>query len=128
VLLEAAVWSAGAVVVAGAVLLLAAAFWSVLLGVCAGGFTGALALSPALPEGLLVVAAGAFALFASVVGVWLLPEATGGLLLAALWSVELAGAVVLVAAADEAAEESDGAALDAWLLVQESEIMFTELT
>jgi hypothetical protein len=128
VLLEAAVWSAGAVVVAGAVLLLAAAFWSVLLGVCAGGFTGALALSPALPEGLLVVAAGAFALFASVVGVWLLPEATGGLLLAALWSVELAGAVVLVAAVDEAAEESDGAALDAWLLVQESEIMFTELT
>ena len=127
-LLEAAAfWSAGAVVVAGAVLLLAA-FWSVLLGVCAGGFTGALALSPALPEGLLVVAAGAFALFASVVGVWLLPEATGGLLLAALWSVELAGAVVLVAAADEAAEESDGAALDAWLLVQESEIMFTELT
>jgi hypothetical protein len=129
VLLEAAAfWSAGAVVVAGAVLLLAAAFWSVLLGVCAGGFTGALALSPALPEGLLVVAAGAFALFASVVGVWLLPEATGGLLLAALWSVELAGAVVLVAAVDEAAEESDGAALDAWLLVQESEIMFTELT
>jgi hypothetical protein len=110
------------------VLLLAAAFWSALLGVCAGGFTGALALSPALPEGLLVVAAGAFALFASVVGVWLLPEATGGLLLAALWSVELAGAVVLVAAVDEAAEESDGAALDAWLLVQESEIMFTELT
>jgi hypothetical protein len=129
VLLEAAAfWSAGAVVVAGAVLLLAAAFWSVLLGVCAGGFTGALALSPALPEGLLVVAAGAFALFASVVGVWLLPEATGGLLLAALWSVELAGAVVLVAAVDEAAEESEGAALDAWLLVQESEIMFTELT
>jgi hypothetical protein len=123
----AAFWSAGAVVVAGAVLL-AAAFWSVLLGVCAGGFTGALALSPALPAGLLVVAAGAFALFASVVGVWLLPEATDGLLLAALWSVELAGAVVLVAAADEAAEESDGAALDAWLLVQESEIMFTELT
>ena len=37
----------GAVVVAGAVLL-AAAFWSVVLdvlGVCAGGFTGALALS-----------------------------------------------------------------------------------
>jgi hypothetical protein len=90
----------GAVVVAGAVLL-AAAFWSVLLGVCAGGFTGALALSE---------------------------DAPAGLLLAALWSVELAGAVVLVAAADEAAEESDGAALDAWLLVQESEIMFTELT
>ena len=110
-LLEAAAfWSAGAVVVAGAVLLLAAAFWSVLLGelgVCAGGFTGALALSEDAPAGLLVVAAGA---------------------LAALWSAELAGAVVLVAAAEEAAEESDGAALDAWLLVQESEIMFTELT
>jgi len=101
-------------VVAGAVVLEAAAFWSVLLGVCAGGFTGALALSPAAPaEVVVVVAAGAFALFASVVGVWLLPEATGGLLLAALWSEELAGAVVLVAAADEAAEESDGAALEA---------------
>lgn len=109
----AAFWSAGAVVVAGAVLLLAAAFWSVLLGVCAGGFTGALALSPADPAGLLVVAAGAFALFASVVGVWLLPDAAGGLLLAAFWSAELAGAVVLVAEAEEAAEESDGAALDA---------------
>ena len=129
--LEAAFWSAGAVEVAGAVLLLAAAFWSVVLGVlgvCAGGFTGALALSEDAPAGLLVVAAGAFALFASVVGVWLLPGAADGLLLAALWSAELAGAVVLVAAADEAAEESDGAALDAWLLVQESEIMFTELT
>ena len=120
----------GAVEVAGAVLLLAAAFWSVVLGVlgvCAGGFTGALALSEDAPAGLVVVAAGAFALFVSVVGVWLHPEATGGLL-AAFWSAELAGAVVLVAAADEAAEESDGAALDAWLLVQESEIMFTELT
>ena len=84
---------------------------------------------------MLVVAAAAFALFVSVVGVWLLPGATGVLLLAAFWSAELAGAVVLaaelaelVAAPDEAAEESDGAALDAWLLVQESEIMFTELT
>lgn len=123
--------------VAGAVLLEAAAFWSVLLGVlgvCAGGFTGALALSEDAPAGLVVVAAGALALLVSVVGVWLLPEATGGLLLAALWSVELvgaaelAGAAVLVAGADEAAEESDGAALEAWLLVQESEIMFTELT
>ena len=73
--------------VAGAVLLVAAAFWSVLLGVlgvCAGGFTGALALSEAAPAGLSVVAAGALALFVSVVGVWLLPEVTGGLLLAAL--------------------------------------------
>ncbi len=61
----------------------AAAFWSVELGVCAGGFTGALALSAAEPAGLvLVVAAGAFALFVSVVGVWLLPDAAGGLLLA----------------------------------------------
>jgi hypothetical protein len=124
----------GAVVVAGAVLLEAAAFWSVLLGVCAGGFTGALALSEDAPAGLVVVAAGAFALFVSVVGVWLLPEATGGLLLAALWSAELvvaaelAGAAELVAAAEEPADESDGAALEAWLLVQESEIIFTELT
>ena len=48
VLEAAAFWSAGAVVVAGAVLLVAAALWSVVLGalgVCAGGFTGALALS-----------------------------------------------------------------------------------
>jgi hypothetical protein len=129
--LDAAFWSAGAVVVAGAVLLEAAALWSVLLGVlgvCAGGFTGALALSEDAPAGLVVVAAGAFALFVSVVGVWLLPEATGGLLLAALWSAELAGAAELAAAPEEAADESDGAALDAWLLVQESEIMFTELT
>jgi hypothetical protein len=131
VLEEAAFWSAGAVVVAGAALLEAAALWSVLLGVlgvCAGGFTGALALSEDAPAGLVVVAAGAFALFVSVVGVWLLPEATGGLLLAALWSAELAGAAELAAAPEEAADESDGAALDAWLLVQESEIMFTELT
>ena len=87
--------------VAGAVLLVAAAFWSVLLGVlgvCAGGFTGALALSEDAPAGLVVVAAGAFALFASVVGVWPVPEAAGGLLLAALWSAELAGAAELAAA------------------------------
>jgi hypothetical protein len=54
----------------------------VVLEVVAGGFTGALALSEAAPAGLLVVAAGALALVVSVVGVWLLPEATGGLLLA----------------------------------------------
>jgi len=129
--LEAAFWSAGAVVVAGAVLLEAAALWSVLLGVlgvCAGGFTGALALSEDAPAGLVVVAAGALALLVLVVGVWLLPEATGGLLLAALWSAELDGAAELAAAPEEAADESEGAALDAWLLVQESEIMFTELT
>ena len=35
---------------------------------------------------------------------------------------------MLVAAAEEAADESDGAAPEAWLLVQESEIMLTELT
>ena len=116
---------------AGAVLLEAAALWSVLLGVlgvCAGGFTGALALSEDAPAGLVVVAAGALALLVLVVGVWLLPEATGGLLLAALWSAELDGAAELAAAPEEAADESEGAALDAWLLVQESEIMFTELT
>jgi hypothetical protein len=82
VLEAAAFWSAGAVVVAGAVLLAAAAFWSE-LGVVAGGFTGALALSPC--EGawvVLVVAAGAFALLVSVVGVWLLPAGAGVLLLA----------------------------------------------
>ena len=56
---------------------------------------------------MLVVAAGAFALLASVVGVWLLPDAAGVLLLAvvageaALWSVELvaAGADALAGAA-----------------------------
>lgn len=41
----AAFWSAGAAVVAGAAVLEAAAFWSVALVPCAGGFTGALALS-----------------------------------------------------------------------------------
>lgn len=52
---------------------------------------------------MLVVAAGAFALFVSVVGVWLLPDATGVLLLAvvageaALWSVVEAGAAALEA-------------------------------
>ena len=52
----------------------AAAFWSAVvllevLGVCAGGFTGALALSPWAPAWVvLVVAAGAFALLVSVVG------------------------------------------------------------
>jgi len=44
--LEAALWSAGAVVVAGAAVLEAAAFWSAALVPVAGGFTGALALSP----------------------------------------------------------------------------------
>jgi hypothetical protein len=85
----------------------AAAFWSVVLlvlGVCAGGFTGALALSPwALAWVVLVVAAGALALLVSVVGCWALPGAAGGLLLeallaAALWSVLLGAAVLLAAA------------------------------
>jgi hypothetical protein len=54
---------------------------------------------------VLVVADAAFALFVSVLGVWLLPEAAGGLVLAvleeaALWS----GAVV---AAGAAALEAD---------------------
>ena len=78
----------------------------------AGGFTGALALSPwAGAWVVLVVAAGAFALRVSVVGCWALPGAAGGLLLVALlleealWSVLLGvvllvlGAVVLVAEA-----------------------------
>jgi len=48
VLLEAVeLWSVVLEVeVLGALVLEAAAFWSVELGVCAGGFTGALALSP----------------------------------------------------------------------------------
>ena len=45
VLGAAALWSAGAVVVAGAAVL-EAAFWSAELVPVAGGFTGALALSP----------------------------------------------------------------------------------
>jgi hypothetical protein len=53
------------------VLLEAAAFWSagVVAVPCAGGFTGALALSPCAGACVvLVVAAGAFALLVSVVG------------------------------------------------------------
>jgi hypothetical protein len=92
---------------------------------------------------VLVVAAGAFALLVSVVGCWALPGAAGGLLLeallaAAFWSVLLGaavlGAVVLLAEAfwsvllvlEPAAPVAP--VLAAWLLVQESEIMFTELT
>jgi hypothetical protein len=47
--LEAALWSVVLVLeveVLGALVLEAAAFWSVELAPCAGGFTGALALSP----------------------------------------------------------------------------------
>jgi hypothetical protein len=112
VLLEAVeLWSVelGGVVL-GAVLLEAleaVELWSVELGVCAGGFTGALALSLDAPAGFDVVAAGALALFVSVVGVWLLPVVTGVLLLAVLlWSGEVldaAAPVVAPAAAPVAA-------------------------
>jgi hypothetical protein len=121
--LVAALWSV--LEVAG---LVAAALSVVLgvLGVCAGGFTGALALSEDAPAGLLVVAAGAFALFASVVGV-VLDGVWFDAVVEALWSGDVVGAAALEAAASEVA----GAAapeVEAWLLVQESEIMFTELT
>jgi hypothetical protein len=109
VLLEAVeLWSVelGGVVL-GAVLLEAVELWSVVLGVCAGGFTGELALSLDAPAGFDVVAAGALALFVSVVGVWLLPVVTGVLLLAVLlWSIEVldaAAPVVAPAAAPVAA-------------------------
>ena len=153
----------------------------------AGGFTGALALSPwAGACVVLVVAAGAFALLVSVVGCWALPGAAGGLLLvallleealwsvllgvvvllvlgavvlvaealwsvllvlgavvleaAALWSVLLGAVVLLVLGAVVLVAEAlwsvllvleplaPVAPVEAWLLVQESEIMFTELT
>jgi hypothetical protein len=87
---------------------------------------------------VLVVAAGAFALLVSVVGCWALPWAAGGLLLVALveealWSALVLGAVVLVAEAFWSVllvldPLVPIAPLEAWLLVQESEIMFTELT
>jgi len=108
----AAFWSVvlGAAEVAGAVLLGAAALSVVLgvLGVCAGGFTGALALSEDEPAGLLVVAAGAFALFGSVVGVWL-----DGVVEAAFWSEDVLGAaeleaLLLLGAAVVAASEAAG--------------------
>jgi hypothetical protein len=109
VLLEAVeLWSVelGGVVL-GAVLLEAVELWSVVLGVCAGGFTGELALSLDAPAGFDVVAAGALALFVSVVGVWLLPVVTGVLLLAVLlWSgkvLDAAAPVVAPAAAPVAA-------------------------
>jgi hypothetical protein len=113
------------VVAAGAllVLLAEAALWSVDAVPVAGGFTGALALSP-WPGAwvVFVVAAGAFALLVSLVGALLLPGAAGVVLLVeveeALWS-----AVVLLALAP-----IDPEPVEAWLLVHESEIMFTELT
>lgn len=131
VVLGAALPGAALPVVDVAELLLEAAFWSVVLGVlgvCAGGFTGALAL------------------FWSVVGVWLLPVAAGGLLWFdalvegdAFWSGDVAGAVEVAALlglvawafeaeASAAVVPAAAPAPEAWLLVQESEIMFTELT
>lgn len=120
----------------------AAELWSVELGVCAGGFTGVLALSPWLPAGLVVVAAGAFALFWSVVGVWLPPVAVAAALSAvllaasAVWFAACEPAAAALVAAPVAAPAAAPAAplaelsmlLAAWLLVQESEIMLTELT
>lgn len=96
-------------------------------GDCAGGFTGALALSGCVPPGLLVVAAAALALLVSVVGVLALPAVAGELLLEAdaLWSVEELAAGAAAALADISDEEPE---LLAWLLVQESEIILTELT
>jgi hypothetical protein len=142
VVLAAAFWS---VELAGGVVLEAAPFWSVELVLLAGGFTGALALSPCAGAWVvLVVAAGALALLVSVVGAWALPGAAGVVLLvevegdAALWSFVDAGAeAVDVLEAGAAALEADWSAAEvpaaapapaAWLLVQESEIMLTELT
>jgi hypothetical protein len=121
--------AAGLVVVAaGALLVLVeaeAAFWSVVEDAVpeAGGFTGALALSAWLGACVvLVVACGALALLVSVVGDCALPGAAGVVLLAE--DALLLGAVVLVAAAFW----SVLLPVEAWLLVQESEIIFTELT
>jgi hypothetical protein len=131
------------VVAAGALLVLEeeAAFWSVEEGVvpCAGGFTGALALSPWVGAWVvLVVAAGALALLVSLVGACALPGVTGVLPVleeAALWSEELPVVEVVEEAAlwsvlvlEAAAPIEPAPELEAWLLVQESEIMFTELT
>jgi hypothetical protein len=101
---------------------------------------------------VLVVAAGAFALLVSVVGAEALPAGAGVLLLlaevegeAALWSLADAGAEAVESLAAGAAAEAGAAALDAdwsvaevpaaapappaaWLFVQESEIILTELT
>ena len=93
---------------AGGLLLVEAAFWSVLVELVLEAvfwllveLTGALALSDCVPDGLLVVAAGALAVVDE-----------------ALWSVLLA----------EAPIDPDAAPELAWLLVQESEIILTELT
>jgi hypothetical protein len=161
------------VVAAGALALLASVLVEELFGVCAGGFTGALALSLCAPDGLFVVAAGAFALallvsvlvdgaagdcaggvtgalalslcvgvelldaadaafalLVSVVGVLLLPAVTGELLLEAeaLWSEAELAAGAAAALADVSEEDEPMLPELAWLFVQESEIMLTELT
>src|SRR5262249_14813939 len=107
-----------------------AALWSVALGafgVCAGGFTGAFEPSGWAPA--CVVAAGAFALLVSGVAVLLLPVAGGVLPAVALLSGEAVGAGPAVAAPAAAPAAAPSAApVLAWLLVQESEIMLTELT
>jgi hypothetical protein len=138
VVLEAALWSVVLVLevdVLGAVALEAAAFWSAELVPVAGGFTGALALSPCAGAWVvLVVAAGALALLVSVVGACALPAGAGVVLLAevegeaALWSLADAGAEVVEAleagaaalAADWSAAEVPAAAPApaAWLFVR----------
>jgi len=92
---------------------------------------------------VLVVAAGALALLVSVVGACALPAGAGVVLLAevegeaALWSLADAGAEAVDALeAGAAALDADWSAAEvpaaappaAWLFVQESEIMLTELT
>ena len=78
---ELVLWSLLVVLLGGVLVVLeAAAFWSVLEGAVpvAGGFTGALALSPCAGAWVvLVVAAGALALLVSVVGCCALPGAVG---------------------------------------------------
>jgi hypothetical protein len=117
------------VVAAGALLVLLveeAELWSVDAVPEAGGFTGALALSPCAGAWVvLVVAAGAFALFGSLVGVRALPGAVGVSDVLEVVEVEEAlwSAVVLLAVAP-----IDPEPVEAWLLVHESEIILTDVT
>lgn len=116
-MLEAALWSVVLVLeveVLGAAALEAVALWLAELVPCAGGFTGALALSPCVGAWVvLVVAAGALALLVSVVGACALPAGAGVVLLAEvegeaeLWSLADAGAEAVEAL------EAGAAALDA---------------
>jgi hypothetical protein len=127
--------AAGAFALFGSELADAVAVWSAgvlgVLGVVAGGFTGALALSVCAPAALAVVAAGAFAFGLLAEALWsavaLLPVAGGFTGALALSAEALAGLLVVAAAAFALASDA-GAAAEAWLLVQESEIMLTELT